>query len=141
MPNIDKIRVDGVDYNLSTPQIYDSQERIIGTWFGEPIYRQVISLTVTEYNNLQTYSNRKVYPLSSININKFLRGDVVLSYVDNNIYTTKTYPSHSVATNATYDAGVHNAITDALILVIGTSLLPILTDNIYIIIEYTKQTT
>ena len=44
MPNIDKIRVNGIDYNVVAPEIYDDQERVIGTWFGKPLYRKVIEV-------------------------------------------------------------------------------------------------
>lgn len=44
MSYINKIQVDGVEYDLEAPQIYDDQERVIGTWIdGKPIYRIVFS--------------------------------------------------------------------------------------------------
>ena len=44
MSFINKIQVDGVEYDLEALQIYDDQERIIGTWFGKPLYRKVIEV-------------------------------------------------------------------------------------------------
>lgn len=46
MPNINKIRINNVDYDLQTPQVYSTQEEVVGTWINEePIYRKVFELT------------------------------------------------------------------------------------------------
>ena len=43
MSIINKIRKDGVDYNLSTNDIYSTEEQVIGRWIdGKPLYRKVI---------------------------------------------------------------------------------------------------
>ena len=40
---INKIRKDGVDYDIMSNEIYSTEEQIIGTWTdGKPIYRKVV---------------------------------------------------------------------------------------------------
>lgn len=46
MSSINKIRINNVDYDLQTPEVYSEQEQIVGTWINEePIYRKVFELT------------------------------------------------------------------------------------------------
>lgn len=45
---INKIRYQGVDYNIDTNNKYSTEEQIIGTWIdGKPIYRKVIESSST----------------------------------------------------------------------------------------------
>lgn len=45
---INKIRYQGVDYNLDINDKYSTEEQIIGTWIdGKPIYRKVIESSST----------------------------------------------------------------------------------------------
>ena len=49
MPNIDKIRVNNIDYDLVTAEIYDDQERVVGTWFGKPLYQKTLYYDNTDF--------------------------------------------------------------------------------------------
>ena len=46
MPNIDKIRIDNVDYDITSKNIYNiSDEHIIGIWIdNRPIYRKMFTV-------------------------------------------------------------------------------------------------
>lgn len=140
MPNIDRIRVDGTDYDLSTPQIYDNQERIIGTWFGEPIYRKVISLTTEEILALVKASdNRRLYPVD-ISIDYLLRADTIANYTIDNVVSKKCYSSSNLTYGA-YSSNVHSLENNTFKLNIGDTVINNLTSPLNIILEYTKQTT
>ena len=148
MSYIDKIQVDGVDYDLEAPQIYDDQERVIGTWFGKPLYRKVISLTVQEYNNLEASGNLKLLPLN-IYIKNIIRADMVaLNFsTDGTATNNRTYPMHYVNTSSGSDLGVHNyknSVADASVsnleIFINNAILTRASGNIYITLEYTKTT-
>ena len=67
MPNIDKIRVNNIDYNITNPIIFNNTERIVGTYFGEDLYQK-------DFNNLTYSSNNETKDLgfdSTINIIDF----------------------------------------------------------------------
>ena len=57
-------------------EVYDDRERVIGTWFGKPLYRKVFLLTAPSSNVMET-----VLTLSDYQIDKvcFVRGSVVSS--------------------------------------------------------------
>lgn len=60
MADIDKIRVNGVDYGIQGSDIYSTTEQAIGTWIdGKPIYRKVIVDTTnnTDYSITHGISN------------------------------------------------------------------------------------
>lgn len=46
MSTINKIRKDGVDYNLSTNDVYSTEEQVVGTWIdGKPLYKKTLEFT------------------------------------------------------------------------------------------------
>lgn len=48
MPSINKIKVNGTDYDVYSPEIYSTKEQVIGTWIDDkPIYRKVIQGSIT----------------------------------------------------------------------------------------------
>ena len=148
MPNIDKIRVDGTDYDLVAPEIYDDQERVIGTWFGEPLYRKVLSLTATEYNNLETSNTYKLLPLD-VRIKSIMRADIMVSNFtsDGTGTNNKTYAMHHVNTSTSSELGVNNCKTSVsgtnnsnLEIYVNNTAISRINGNIYITLEYTKAT-
>ena len=124
----------------SIGEIYDDQERVIGTWFGKPLYRKVIELTVQEYEALDINTeNRKLYPLN-FDIDNCVRGDTITTYQDsNNKPLTKVYPMHTISTNS-YESGIHNIWDNNIVFYVGSSITSNLLNNIYLILEYTKTT-
>lgn len=45
MSVINKIRVNNVDYDLTTQNVViDSTEKVIGTWFGKPLYSKTLNV-------------------------------------------------------------------------------------------------
>ena len=120
MSYINKINVNNNDYDLmSINSIYDTTERIIGTYFGKPLYRKAFVITPSEY---------------------VLRADMHIKYAQAGYsVNTKTYGMHNVAVSNTYDCGVHSCKNGVLNILIGSAQVSILTDNIHLILEYTKS--
>jgi hypothetical protein len=139
MSYINKINVNNNDYDLmSINSIYDTTERIIGTYFGKPLYRKAFVITPSEYVNLQDDNNRKNYP-TNIDIETLLRADMHIKYAQAGYsVNTKTYGMHNVAVSNTYDCGVHSCKNGVLNILIGSAQVSILTDDIHLILEYTK---
>lgn len=116
---------------------YDNKERVIGTWFEKPIYRKVIKITPTEYNELTSDGTKKMLPLN-MNIDLILKANITVKYQDTNI-NTKTFFMHSIS-SGNYEIGVNNCINNELQIYVGSSVLPNIVDYIYITLEYTKTT-
>ena len=71
MANIDKIRVDGIDYDIKGTDIYSTTEQVVGIWIdGRPIYKKSLSFTPSSGDNLIAHA------ISSL-------GDVVKCYRNN----------------------------------------------------------
>lgn len=50
MPSIKKIRVNGTDYDVYSPEIYSTEEQVVGTWIdGKPLYQKTLRYDNTEY--------------------------------------------------------------------------------------------
>lgn len=80
----------------SIGEVYDDQERVIGTWFGKPLYRKVLSMTVAEIKELtKDSSNRYKVPVQDLNIDLLTSVKTVCIYDDgsSNIHHNKCYYS------------------------------------------------
>ena len=67
MPNIDKIRVDNVDYDINM-DIYTTTETRIGTWIdGKPLYRKTINFGNLP-NNDTKYVAHNVSNISKVSL-------------------------------------------------------------------------
>lgn len=125
MPSINKIRVNGIDYDVYSPEIYSTEERVIGTWIdGKPIYRIVFS---------GLFSNNDIL-LENVDNLIELKGNVTISSVK------RALPYFEFHDNQKYcgrvDLNSSNQVTVTL-LQGGQSV----SDNPCVfIIEYTKTT-
>ena len=55
MPNINKIQVDGTNYDVISPEIYSLDEQVIGKWVdGKPLYQKTLYYDSTQYTVGQT---------------------------------------------------------------------------------------
>ena len=62
MSNINKIRKDGIDYDISSSEVYSTEEQKIGTWVnGKPIYRKVYTGPKINRFLLKTCSFYRLY--------------------------------------------------------------------------------
>ena len=134
MPNIDKIRVNGIDYNVVAPEIYDDQERVIGTWFGKPLYRKLLEIDNTDFSGSSIKS--RTYSISSLSVNNIINTNIFLIRTD----TTETMRNPYIAINGStsWNFVCSQSATD-LYISIGTDLYNKMS-KIYAILEYTKTT-
>ena len=73
MPNIDKIRVNNVDYDINK-DIYSTAEQEIGTWIDEsPLYRKTITLITT--TNAGSWTD---YSVNISNLNRIVKIEGVI---------------------------------------------------------------
>lgn len=73
MPNIDKIRVDNVDYDINM-DVYTTTETRIGTWIdGKPLYRKVYT---------KTYDGSLGQDITDLNIEELIKLD---GFINNGI--------------------------------------------------------
>ena len=137
MPNIDKIRVNGIDYNVVAPEIYDDQERVIGTWFGKPLYRKVITGIIdnsaTNWQVLATISELNIDTLMITTAN-------LIEYNDGKYRVVHELPYHD---RAIYERFVHlfdSKGSNVEILVPSNYINDFINNKVIVIIEYTKTT-
>jgi len=92
-------------------QIYDDTERVIGTWFGEPLYRKVIkitkniSITANEWTNIyDNIGNIKIISAKFLNStnNGYLSG---IWYRPNN-NNLEMYFRYNIGAVAVYNANI-----------------------------------
>ena len=121
MPKIDKIRFNNTDYDIGT-EVYDDQERVIGTWFGKPLYRKVYNITnipKSKYDYQLDIDNTCV--VNTIN---------VYYYDDNRTFCVQNpwYEFMQVYLKQNNVLRIEKNTTDSW------------TQNCYVILEYTKTT-
>ena len=135
MSYIDKIQVDGVDYDLEAPQIYDDQERVVGTWFGKPLYQKTLYYDKTQYGVGSTTLNHNIE-----NVKMIMFKDAVL-YRD---YDKTFQMIADVDSNmANWGIGIRNMTATSFNLWLGdmNGMSQILMyDYMYITFRYTKTT-
>lgn len=89
MSSINKIRKDGVDYDIAGNEIYSTEEQIVGTWLdGKPIYRKVVEL-----GNLPNATTKDI-TLNIQNVNEIVSINAICSnesevWVIPNAYSTQ----------------------------------------------------
>jgi len=117
MPNIDKIRIDNVDYDITKGETYSTEETVIGTWIdGKPIYRKVYNITGS--NLTQDVTDLHIDTL--VKLDGFINDGMPLNlYMDN---------SHFCFTHC-------NSLTE-----ISCSMTGWTATKVKYIIEYTKTT-
>lgn len=115
-------------------EVYDDEERIIGTWFGKPLYRKVFPTTLPDCSGDGTSATRRI-ELEGLNIEDCPRTEV---YVNANGYSTTTpyfsgdNPQRFVRC---YVARVNGVASHANILNANTGYNG---QTAYLILEYTK---
>lgn len=127
----------------SLEEIYDGEERIIGTYYGDTLYRKCLTITKAEYNNLSSStSNRKFLPVTSLNIESLFRADMQVNWTDEDKSPSKCYSMHPLNTSNAYEIGVNSLEGNSLLLIIGSSVLSGMSndDKANIVLEYTKTT-
>ena len=125
----------------SIGEIYDDQERVIGTWFGKPLYRKVIVKTVAEIKELSKDSaNRYLLPVQDLNIDLLMEAKTICEYDDggSNIHHKKCYSS--VPSSSAYDMTILGINNGYILCRYTDNILNYVTSNIYIPVEYTKTT-
>lgn len=112
-------------------EIYDGQERVIGTWFGKPLYRKTIAININE-------SGEKIFAHNIANV-KIIMPDLSSSYI---IHTGQSFPLTAIYTNAgideinDYSINLNWVNSQNFNLTIGSGRL----GNGYITLKYTKTT-
>ena len=109
--SINKIRKDGIEYDISSNEIYSTEEQIIGTWTdGKPIYRKVfegnteigtnlaivlgsisIDTLIKCYGNLKTIDSGMQTTILSDNQALVFHNDNITIYVNNSASASYTY--------------------------------------------------
>ena len=125
---------------LANYKTYDNTERVIGSYFGKPLYRKIIQITKDEYKDLPTTSNsRKGLDVSSLNINFLVNAIISLNYIETNVKHNKVGYMHRTDTN-NYELGCNDTAGGTLNFFIGNSILTGLDGSANILLEYTKTT-
>lgn len=135
--------VDTILQNKRLNTNYSATETVVGTYLGKPLYRKILHLTKSEYNNLSSGgSNRKFLPVTSLNIESLFRADMQANWTDGEKNLTKCYAMHPLNTSNAYEIGVNSLESNSLLLIIGSSVLSGMSndDKANIVLEYTKTT-
>ena len=134
-----------VDDSMYLANTYSTTETKIGSYLGNDLYRIVITLTGTEYDNLSAVgsTSSKEYPVSSLNIDSLIRGDVKIKQTETstNTVSCKTFPMHRMTSGDNYDCGIAKYDSAGYLnLYVGSGARSNLSGDIEIILEYTKNT-
>ena len=114
--------------NITNLTTYSTEEQRIGTWIdGKPIYRKVISKSITDYTGEITVN------LGTSNINTFVNGKVLIDTADFTAIDTCGSSTAYYIRKWVYRK-TNNTVT------ITTNVAGSFTGTIYVIVEYTKTT-
>lgn len=112
--------------NLNT---YSTEEQIVGKWAdGKPIYRKVLY-----YTNLARGYNQKTHDISGFD--KLIK---VYGTWNDNTDGQQPFPCNVPDGNPAYGLGIGNFNATRFGIIVGTSRAT--TNNLYLILEYTKTT-
>lgn len=138
MPSINKIRVNGTDYDIEPSQTHSSTEKVIGIWVdNKPIYEQVITFTKADIQALSLDSNnRRVLPYSNRNIDTLVDARFGLYTIENEV---RGHLISNIGGGANWDMTLYNVTDTYTELGIGTNMLDI-TINGFLVLQYTKTT-
>ena len=128
MPNINKIRINNVDYDLQTPQVYSTQEEVVGTWINEePIYRKVFELTDLDVGETRIAHNIQ-------NLSQIISARGAFQRMDG-----KRETLDRVDQSTSWEVNIGDISDDTIVISVGTSYAnDFKIAQLHLILEYTK---
>ena len=119
-------------------QNYSTNEQIIGTWLGKPLYRKVIAQNISSVQMNYTIPHN----IQNIDIIYVNSNSCCVSKTEDSMITTSLIaPSTYIATQAEYDYRYNNATVDKTAVGVHIGIYNHFgTATCYIILEYTKTT-
>ena len=136
MSNINKIRINNVDYDITDGETYDGIEKIIGTWFGQPLYQKEFRLTKAQLIALSKDSNnRYLLPHSISGIGIATYRTIIGSTTDNNVDMSVA----DIYNSGNWNLCLYNINPTNIEIFAGVDILNVL-NGVSIIIKYIKTT-
>lgn len=119
-------RVSSFNIEKIGSNVYSSEERVIGEWFGKPLYRKVVSHTVSNF------SGNVDINLETSNVELYTDGRIV--------FDTDTFTGIDTTSTTTTNNAIRKWVFRKNTNIVSVSTNLTLTGTIYVIVEYTKTT-